>query len=90
MTNCEQCRIGRYRSTCATYVQWHEGQIMVIPNAPAYHCDVCGHFFYDNGFLSKLNYLLDRFADPATDVTVFTQAPQNTKPTNWHHSRGGR
>jgi hypothetical protein len=32
--------------------------MLVIPDAPAYLCDVCGHRCFNDNFLFSVNYLL--------------------------------
>ncbi len=60
--SCEHCRIGHIQSTLTPYIQWLDGQIMIIPNAPASSCDVCGYMEYDAIFIHKLNHLLAQFS----------------------------
>jgi len=60
--NCEKCRIGHYHLTSAPYLRWLDDQIMVIPDSPAYACDICDNMVYDANFLDKLQMLLDQLA----------------------------
>ena len=57
---------------------------MVIPNAPAYSCDICGHMEYDAGFLQKLNHLLNRFADEAQNNSATHPRPVTFEPNLMH------
>lgn len=69
--SCEYCRIGHYEDIVTPYIQWLDGHIMVIPNAPAYSCDICGHMEYDPYFMQRLDQLLTHFAeDEPNDVTI--------------------
>ena len=43
MTQCKQCRIGRYQLKTVPYVGWLENHILVIPNLLTYFCDNCHH-----------------------------------------------
>ena len=56
---CENCRIGRYRPATLPYVTDVEGKIMIIPNVPAYVCDVCRRSQYDPGYMIFVQHLLD-------------------------------
>ncbi len=56
--SCEQCRIGHCLPTKAPYVYWIKKQVLVLPNAPAYCCDICGQLQYDASFLTMLEMLL--------------------------------
>jgi YgiT-type zinc finger domain-containing protein len=58
---CEQCRLGRFQPTRTPYLRWLGEHIMVIPDAPAFICDICAQMRYDFGFMSGLQFLLDQF-----------------------------
>ena len=73
--SCEHCRIGHYEDIFSPYIQWLEGQIMVIPNAPAYSCDICGYMEYDPHFMQKLNQLLSFLTDEETSHGPDYQQP---------------
>ena len=60
---CEECRIGRLHPVTTAYMDLIGRHIMVIPNVPAYHCDVCAQLLYDEGFLSYLHHILDRLSE---------------------------
>lgn len=55
---CELCRIGRCQPTAAPYIYWVNKRVLVLPNAPAYLCDICGQLHYDAYFLNTLDILL--------------------------------
>ena len=57
---CENCRIGRYRPTTLPYVTDLDGEILIIPNVPAYVCDVCRRSQYDPGYMIFVQHLLDQ------------------------------
>jgi YgiT-type zinc finger domain-containing protein len=61
---CDNCRIGRLRPTTLSYVEEIDGQILVIPNVPAYACDVCRQSMYDPGFLLNVENLLNKKEPP--------------------------
>jgi hypothetical protein len=54
---------------------------MVVPNAPAYSCDICGHMEYDANFLQKLNHLLNRFAEEDRNAAGKYRRPAVFEPT---------
>jgi hypothetical protein len=37
------------------------GQPLVLPNAPAHACDVCGEMAYDAAFLYEFDQLIDQY-----------------------------
>ena len=60
---CQKCQIGRYHPTKAPFLHELNGQIMVLPDAPAITCDICGHTAYADDFLHRMEFLLDRLED---------------------------
>ena len=57
---CENCRIGRYRPATLSYVTDLDGDVLIIPNVPAYVCDVCRRSQYDPGYMIFVQHLLDQ------------------------------
>jgi YgiT-type zinc finger domain-containing protein len=55
---CYQCHFGRTKKVTATYVATHNGMPLVVPDVPAYSCDVCGAMEYDADILRELHHLL--------------------------------
>jgi YgiT-type zinc finger domain-containing protein len=75
--NCEACRIGRYQATALSYLHPWGQKMIIIPNAPAYICDVCKQSYFDPYFLDTLDVLLTRL-DPlgsARPVSSHQAAP---------------
>lgn len=60
---CDECGVGRYRSIKAPYLMKMGRQMLVMPDAPAYLCDVCGHRCFDDDFLVSLYYLVRQAVD---------------------------
>lgn len=61
--DCDICRFGQLQPHRSSFVGDIAGQIMVIPNAPAYKCDMCGHVEYDGAFLGQLQYVMDHLVE---------------------------
>lgn len=59
---CEHCRIGHSQQTAVPYIQWLNGQIVVMPDVPATSCDICGWMEYDAGYIQKLDHLLNQLS----------------------------
>ncbi len=55
---CPTCRVGQMREAHATYTQWYEGELIVVPNVPAQVCDYCDEVHYHPVVLERLNQLL--------------------------------
>ena len=70
MDNCPHCHAGALRHRRVLYAAWHsmsgEGgkQFVLIPNVPAWLCDVCGAKILDSDAIAWLAPLLG----PAIDV----------------------
>lgn len=60
MMICEACGIGRVHQVNSPYLCWLEEQIVVVPDAPAMICDVCGETAYEDNFVQALQLLLDQ------------------------------
>ena len=60
---CQVCHVGSLHPHHATYARWHDGQFIIIPNVPAWQCDVCGDTFYDPQALTRLTLLLGPESD---------------------------
>lgn len=82
--HCDVCGIGRCHPIKAALVRplgdrRTVGPMMVMPDAPAYGCDICGHRFFEHEFLVFISDLLERSAAPPT-----RSAPRRPEPANRH------
>lgn len=55
---CLNCRIGTLQRGTATYAQWVGDELVLVPNVPAWQCDVCGDFAYEEDVLARVELLL--------------------------------
>ena len=78
MTTCTHCHIGSLQARPITYANWHTGLFVVMPNMPAWQCDVCAYLEVDAGAMSKIMPLLG----PVTQ-------PDPTQPRRAQHVRRG-
>lgn len=60
---CEECGIGRCRSISTPYLLKIGKHMLVMPDSPAYVCDICGNRFFDDEFLNGVHYLLEQAAE---------------------------
>jgi hypothetical protein len=58
---CNHCRIGRLHAIKTPYLSEVHGHIMVVPDSPAFHCDMCSQITYDEAFLKSIQDLIDQF-----------------------------
>ncbi|HFC10050.1 MAG TPA: YgiT-type zinc finger protein [Chloroflexi bacterium] len=55
---CPKCRAGVLQPHELTYFTTVDGQMLVVPNFPAWVCDICGYVEYDERALGWLYTLL--------------------------------
>jgi YgiT-type zinc finger domain-containing protein len=56
---CNECGAGVMRLQFLTYFTWLDGELVTVPNFPAWVCDVCGRREYDSRAVSWLSILLN-------------------------------
>lgn len=84
LLTCQQCRIGRYQTTTAAYMEpLGRKQVLVIPNVPAQVCDVCGQTQYDSEFMSQLEHLLEEWTGGLHPKKKGKRPNLADKPGNW-------
>ena len=55
---CIECQSGIMHLQYLTYFTWLNGELITVPNFPAYVCDLCGRREYDRRAINWLNTLL--------------------------------
>lgn len=55
---CPSCHVGHLSNIRSTYTQWHEGELIVVPNVPAQTCDYCDELHFHPVVLERLQQLL--------------------------------
>lgn len=63
---CDECQAGVMRLRFVTYFTWLAEEPIIVPNFPAWICDVCGRREYDEKSLSWLSMLLNPDAGKPT------------------------
>jgi YgiT-type zinc finger domain-containing protein len=56
---CPECQVGIMDLAYVTYLTFRGGEMITVPNFPAWICDVCGRRAYDPDAVSWLNILLN-------------------------------
>jgi YgiT-type zinc finger domain-containing protein len=56
---CDECQAGVMRLHFITYFTWLSEELVMVPNFPAWICDVCGRRDYDEKSISWLTMLLN-------------------------------
>ncbi|GEM_PF-2637362 len=55
---CPICHIGQIRTRRTSHAEWHEGQLIVVPNVTADICDFCGETVFQDDQVWRLDQLL--------------------------------
>jgi len=56
---CPSCHAGHISLTHVAYFTWLSGELITVPDFPAWICDMCGLREYDQRALSWLNIILN-------------------------------
>lgn len=56
---CDECQAGMMRLQFITYFTWLTDELIMVPNFPAWICDVCGRRDYDERSIAWLTMLLN-------------------------------
>lgn len=75
---CTECAAGVMRLHFVTYFTWLDGELVTVPNFPAWVCDVCGRREYDSRAVSWLSILLN--PDAGRPPTVRRRGAPPTEP----------
>ena len=63
---CRECSAGVMQLRLITYFTWLGDELIMVPNFPAWICDMCGKREYDERAISWLTMLLDPNAGKPT------------------------
>jgi YgiT-type zinc finger domain-containing protein len=55
---CHTCHVGRMERGRVSFLKWLNGKLIVIPDFPAWICDICGSYEYETGALIELQAML--------------------------------
>jgi YgiT-type zinc finger domain-containing protein len=78
---CLECQTGLMRLTRITYFTWLSGELITVPDFPAWVCDVCGLREYDSQAVSWLNILLNSGAGRSSRFLGRRIQPPDQPPT---------
>jgi YgiT-type zinc finger domain-containing protein len=56
---CPECQAGLMHLENIAYFTWLAGELITVPDFPAWICDVCGRREYDRQAVSRLNIMLN-------------------------------
>jgi YgiT-type zinc finger domain-containing protein len=78
---CDECQAGMMRLRFVTYFTWLAEEPIMVPNFPAWICDVCGRREYDEKSVSWLTMLLNPDAGKPTGRKHFLKHRPLRPPT---------
>lgn len=81
MIPCSECNIGQMHKTSMTYFTWLNGELITVPDFPAWVCDICGKREYDREAVDHLALLLN----PASEINRVRA--HSSRPTNQIHDK---
>jgi YgiT-type zinc finger domain-containing protein len=67
MRTCTHCHLGNLHRQAISYANWHDGRFIVVPNMPAWRCDVCADYEVDVDALNRLLPLIGPVTQPDLD-----------------------
>jgi YgiT-type zinc finger domain-containing protein len=73
---CVECQAGQMREHFVTYLTWLGGEMITVPDFPAWVCDICGRREYDQQALSRLSLLLN----PSAGKSNISRKPGTIPP----------
>jgi len=79
-TACKECHTGVLHMQYLTYFTWLNGELVTVPNFPAWVCDVCGLREYDARAITWLNTLLDPEAGEKSPTIREPRSPRSNQP----------
>jgi hypothetical protein len=87
MDNCPRCHTGALRRHRVVYAAWHStsgasgNQFVIIPQVPAWLCDVCGTKIFDADAMEWITPLLGPVIDldEASQAALARQARETTR-----------
>ncbi len=81
---CDECQAGLKHLHFITYFTWLGDELVMVPNFPAWVCDVCGRRDYDEKSIAWLSMLLNPDAGKPTKPRP--SSPLRDRPPASHPS----
>lgn len=75
---CDECQAGLRHLHFITYFTWLGSELVLVPNFPAWICDVCGQREYDEKSIAWLTMLLN--PDAGEPTRGRTSTPRRGRP----------
>ncbi len=86
---CDECYVGRHHQALLPYMRLFGTHMIILPNAPASRCDVCGEVAYEPRFLMTMQLMLEEIAKEQRSRGVAKQRVRERRP-DWTPVRRGQ
>jgi hypothetical protein len=86
---CDKCYVGRCQPAVLPYMRMFGMHMVILPNAPANKCDVCGNVEFQPEFLMTMQVMLEEIAKAQRSAMV-KQGPVADRPPEWTPAGRGR
>ena len=86
---CNECGVGRCKPVTLPYLRMFGMHMIVLPNAPASKCDVCGAVDFKPEFLLAMQVMLEEIAKEQRSAGPAKQPTTERRPGWPHAGRGG-
>jgi hypothetical protein len=86
---CDECFVGRCQPAILPYMRMFGMHMIVLPNAPASKCDVCGKVDFQPEFLLTMQVMLEEIAKDQRSGAV-KQGPLKDRAPEWTPAGRGR
>ena len=77
---CPECHSGNVSMQHVVYFTWVSGELITVPDFPAWICDLCGMREYDQRALSWLNIILSPETGKKLPAHLNTKAQATEQP----------
>ena len=86
---CDDCFVGRHQPAVLPYMRMFGTHMIILPNAPASKCDVCGKVDYQPEFLLTMQVMLEEIAKEQR-LEAVSKSPIADRSPEWTPAgRGG-
>ncbi|MFL7839855.1 MAG: YgiT-type zinc finger protein [Candidatus Promineifilaceae bacterium] len=86
---CDECGFGRCKPVTLPYMRMFGTHMIVLPNAPASKCDVCGAVDYKPEFLLTMQVMLEKIAKDQRSAGMAKKPASERRPGWTPAGRGG-
>jgi YgiT-type zinc finger domain-containing protein len=77
---CPECLAGIMRMDRIVYFTWLAGELITVPDFPAWVCDMCGRREFDPQAVSRLNILLNPSTGRRAQSEKSKRPPRTSPP----------